>query len=98
MLWDLMHFHPASVTVYGADLYAGGPGHAYYDGYDRRPVSGTAEGIILHRPFEQFRAHKAVLATGLIAGDDRYLAAASMSEDDYRAVIDSWQKVLEPLT
>jgi hypothetical protein len=98
MLWDLTHFHPKSITVYGADLYASGPGDAYYDGYDRRDIAGQAQGIIMHRPWEQMRAHRAIHATGMIVGDDRYLAAVTMPDEQYQAVIDSWQQALEPLT
>jgi hypothetical protein len=98
ILWDLTHFHPASITVYGADLYAGGPGNAYHADYDRRDDAGQGQGIILHRPWEQMRAHRAVHATGLIAGDDRYIAAVTMPDEQYQAVIDSWQAAQAALT
>ena len=98
ILWDLTHFHPASITVYGADLYAGGPENAYTDGYDLRDVSEKARGVTLHRPTEQMRAHRAVHATGMTIGDDRYLAAITMPDDQYQAVIDQWRQALEPLT
>ena len=95
ILWDLTHFHPASVTVYGADLYAGGPGNAYHHEYDRRDLAGQAQGIILHRPWEQMRAHRAIHSTGLTVGDERYLAAITMTDDQYQAVIDSWQQAYD---
>lgn len=98
ILWDLTHFHPASITVYGADLYAGGPGNAYDQGYDRRDVASQASSILTHRPLEQRRAHRAIHATGLTIGDDRYLAAVTMTDEQYQAVIDSWRQALEPLT
>ena len=95
MLWDLTYFHPASITVFGADLYAGGPGKAYGKGYDVRDAGGQAQGIIMHRPIEQFRAHQAIYRTGLVVGDDRYLAAVTMTEDQYGAVITQWQTAYE---
>ena len=98
MLWDLTHFHPAGITVFGADLYAGGPGNAYHPDYDRRETTGQAQGILLHKPWEQMRAHRAIYATGLIQGDDRYVAALTMPDAEYAAVIDSWQQAFQPLT
>ena len=95
ILWDLTAFDPASITVYGADLYAGGPGNAYYSDYDRRDVGGQAQGIILHKPLEQMAIHRQVYATGIIKGDDRYVAAVNMSDEDYKAVIDRWQDVYQ---
>jgi hypothetical protein len=95
ILWDLTHFHPESVTVFGSDLYAAGPGKSYLHNHDPRPAGRQAQGIIMHHPMQQFRAHQAVQRTGLIAGDDRYLAAVSMTEEQYKAVIDQWQNVYE---
>ena len=94
ILWDLTYFHPESITVYGADLYAAGPGNAYHDKYHRNG-GDEAQGIILHRPLEQMRAHRQVYATGLIKGDERYVAAVTMSDDDYKAVIAKWQAVYD---
>ena len=97
ILWDLWHYGPASITVYGADLYASGPGNAYYDGYTKHEVARQARAFLTHQPLEQLRAHRRMLETGLIVGDDRYLAAASMTDQQYQAVIDSWQTAAEPL-
>jgi len=94
MLWDLIRYHePASVTVYAADLYAGGPGNAYGPGTDRRDVEGQGYGIIRHHPREQRKVHKALATTGKIVGDDRYLAAVAMSDADYDQVIRAWWDV-----
>ena len=98
ILWDLTHFQPASITVYGVDLYAGGPGNAYYAGYDKHSVTKQAEAVLMHRPVEQRRAHRAIHDTGLTIGDDRYLAAVNMTDEDYQAVIDSWRAAAQPLT
>ena len=97
ILWDLTHYQPASITVYGADLYAAGPGHAYHDGYDRRDAGGQGQGILMHRPMEQLKVHRQVYETGLIVGDDRYVAAVTMTDQQYQAVIDSWQTAVEAL-
>ena len=98
ILWDLTHFHPASISVYGADLYAGGPAAAYHPGYDRRDPMDEARAFLLHKPMQQLHAHRAIYATGLIRGDDRYVAAVTMTDGEYQAVIDLWQQAAEPLT
>jgi hypothetical protein len=96
MLFDLAQCRPASITVYGADLYAAGPGNAYDPNYDQREVGRQAQGIILHRPLEQMALHRAVHKRGLTVGDERYLAAVTMPDDDYRAVIEAWKAVYVP--
>ncbi len=95
ILFDLIQQPVGNITVFGADLYASGPGNAYHDGYDKRPVSGQAAGITMHKPMEQMRVHRAVHSTGKVTGDDRYLAAVTMSDDEYRAVIDRWRDAAE---
>ena len=95
MLYDLLQFPTGPITVYGADLYAGGPGNVYEADYDRRDAAGQAQGIILHEPWKQMRVHRAVAATGRVVGDDRYMAAVSMTDDEYQAVVDRWKAVLE---
>jgi hypothetical protein len=95
ILYDLVQFPVGTITVYGADLYAGGPGKAYQADYDRRDTVGQAQGIIMHEPWKQMRVHRAVHATGKVSGDDRYLAAVTMTDEDYQAVIDRWQAVRE---
>jgi len=99
MLWDLIRYHePASVTVYATDLYAGGPGDAFSPEVSGRDGIGQATGIIKHQPREQRKVHKAVVSTGLIAGDDRYLAAVAMSDEQYDQVIRAWWDVAYPET
>ena len=95
ILFDLMQFRTGKITVYGADLYASGPGNAYHADYDRRDAAGQASGFILHEPWKQMRVHRACVATGRVVGDDRYLAAVSMTDDEYQAVIDRWKAALE---
>jgi len=95
ILYDLVRYDVGRITVYGADLYAGGPGNAYKAGYDRRDLQGQAQGIILHDPWKQMRVHRAIVETGKVTGDDRYLAAVTMADEEYQAVIDRWAAVLE---
>ena len=104
-LYDLLQHTPgpATITVYGVDLYAQGPGHAYHDRYmnlaeslsEPGDMSIHARSFLEHRPWEQMRLHRAAVATGRVVGDDRYLAAVNMTDDEYQAVIDSWKAVLE---
>jgi hypothetical protein len=91
ILFDLVQYNPAHITVYGADLYASGPDKAYNADYDPRPAGVQAEFIIIHRPMEQFQVHQAVYKTGKIRGDDRYVAAVTMTTAEYQTVIDRWQ-------
>ena len=95
ILWDLSHFDTGPITVYGTDLYAGGPDRAYYAGYDVHPLVTQAQAFLAHKPWDQMRVHRQVVESGRVVGDDRYLAAVSMTDDEYQAVIDSWQAVLE---
>lgn len=95
ILFDLVQHPTGPITVYGADLYAAGPGNSYHPDYDIRDVAGQAEGFILHEPWKQMRVHRAAVATGRVVGDDRYLAAVSMTDDEYQAVIDRWKAALE---
>ena len=97
MLWDL-HYEDVQITVYGADLYASGPQRSYQDGYrpwDKEGIAVGSEGFLIHRPFEQMSIHRMVHATGKVKGDDRYLAAVTMTDQEYQAVIDSWAAALE---
>jgi hypothetical protein len=95
MLWDLIHYGPASISVYGTDLYSGGPEAAYYPGYKRRPLAEQASSFLLHKPMEQMRIHRQVVATGKVVGDDRYLKAVAQTDEEYQAVIDRWRAVTE---
>jgi len=95
MLWDLTYFHPESITVFGTDLYAAGPGKVYAAEYKKSGVGYQARGIVMHKPIEQFRAHRAVHRTGKVVGDARYLAAVTMTEEQYGAVITQWQTAYE---
>jgi hypothetical protein len=95
MLVDLSHSSCGPITVYGADLYAAGPGNAYRKGYERRDPEGLARGVILHEPWKQMRIHRALHQKGKVVGDDRYLAAVTMTDEEYQAVIDRWAAALQ---
>ena len=99
MLFDLVQHNVGNITVYGADLYASGPD----DSYD--PTYGTpwtriqqAQGVLNHEPWKQMRIHRAVYRTGRVSGDDRYVAAVTMTDAEYQSVIDRWAAVLEEAT
>jgi hypothetical protein len=98
ILFDLVQSDVGTINVFGADLYAGGPDAAYHPDYTRRPLSGQALGFIMHEPFKQMRVHRAIVATGKVGGDSRYLAAVSMTDEEYQAVIDRWAACLEEAT
>ena len=92
VLWDLVQFPVGSITVYGTDLFAAGPKHSYHP--LEQPDGATPEQLewfVLHRPFEQLRTHRAIVRTGKIVGDDRYLAAATMTDAEYQLVVDEWE-------
>ena len=99
MLWDLLQYATGPISVFGADLYAAGPDRSYREGYyDRLDVPDfetAARGFLMHEPMKQMRVHRRIVATGRVVGDDRYLAAVSMTDDEYQAVIDDWQAALE---
>ena len=98
VLWDLVQFPVASITVYGTDLFAGGPMGSYHP--SEQPDGATPEQLawfVMHRPLEQLRTHRAIVATGKVVGDDRYLKAATMTDAEYQVVIDEWQSALDAL-
>jgi len=95
ILTDLCRWRPDRVTVYGADLYSGGPGAAYYAGFNRHTLAVQAQAFIAHQPQQQLRTHKAIYQRLAIAGDDRYLAAIRQTPEEYQAVIDAWAAVTD---
>lgn len=91
VLYDLVQFPVRSITVYGADLFAAGPRHSYHPA--EQPDGATPEQLewfLVHRPFEQLHTHRQIVETGKVVGDDRYLAAATMTDSEYQAVVDEW--------
>ena len=96
MLFDLVQNNVGTVTVYGADLYAAGPADSYADDYGARWTrQKQAAGVMSHEPLKQMRIHRAVHRTGKVIGDDRYLAAVTMTDEEYQAVIARWAAARE---
>ena len=98
-LFDLLQYDTGPITVFGVDLYSGGPQQFYntaYAGLTARPVESHAEAFLMHRPFEQLRFHRRFIETGRIVGTPRYLKAATMTDDDYRPIVEAWQAVIAP--
>jgi len=96
MLFDLAKEPTGPITVYGADLYASGPDDSYepnYAAWHSQQVRANA--VIAHEPLKQMRIHRAVYATGKVVGDDRYLAAVTMTDEEYQAVIARWAAARE---
>jgi len=96
VLYDLVQFPVASISVYGTDLFAAGPKGSYHPA--EQPDGATPEQLewfVVHRPFEQLRTHRAIVATGKIRGDDRYLKAATMTDAEYQVVVDEWTAAYE---
>jgi hypothetical protein len=92
-LFDLLKHDPKTVSVYGTDLYASGPDNAYHPAYGPRSTYSLqvqARGVINHKPATQRRVHRWALSTGKVVGDDRYLEAVTMSDEEYQTVIDRW--------
>ena len=95
ILFDLLQHPTGPISVYGADLYASGPGSSYDPDYGCPEIAKQARGFILHEPWKQMRVHRAAYSTGRVVGDDRYLAAVTMTDQEYQNVIDRWAAHLE---
>jgi len=97
ILWDLTKFDTGPITVYGADLYAGGPEANYHPGYNRHHPIIQYRSMLDHRPMKQMRVHRRVVETGKVVGDDRYLKAVSLTDEKYQAIIDRYVEALARL-
>lgn len=83
-LVDLTHFKPADVSVYGADLYLGGPGNAYMNAYDNRDAQKQWNGVKGHTPTLQHETVAGIRATtGWFDRSPRFAAIADLDTDDY---------------
>jgi len=99
ILFDLVKEPTNIISVYGADLYASGPDNAYEPNYAAwHPEQVRARAFLAHEPLKQMRIHRAIHQTGRVVGDDRYLAAVTMTDAEYQSVIDRWAAVLEEAT
>jgi hypothetical protein len=84
-LTHLVDFRPAKITVFGADLYLGGPATAYDKNYLDRAPERDWWGVQFHEPVDQHVAMKNLYKkhSELIVGDDRFLAALGLSTQRY---------------
>jgi hypothetical protein len=84
-LTHLVDFRPAKITVFGADLYLGGPTTAYDKNYLDRAPERDWWGVQFHEPVDQHVAMKNLYKkhSELIVGDDRFLAALGLSTQRY---------------
>ena len=85
---DLLENDVHSCTIFGTDLYLGGPDFAYEPGYSGHIPERIWWEIQLHRPGLQHRfLRKMFLETGKIVGDERFVRAVSMSTKRYVRVL-----------
>jgi hypothetical protein len=81
----LVKAKPSKITVFGADLYLGGPGSAYDPKHLDRTAARDWWGIAFHEPIEQHAFMKELYRKnhGLIVGDKRFTDALCMSTQRY---------------
>jgi hypothetical protein len=90
MLWDLTFYHPAKVTVFGADFYAGDFEDWYDPAYQPPECLDTpqeleqqARGHLWHDLEDNRRVVKLVRDVGWLQGDQRFLNALDMDRSEY---------------
>ena len=92
-LHDLTFYEPADVKVYGADFYLGGPTDAYVapvkaeiHGMGFTGIERVESAIRAHDQTSQRRVVRRIIADhGWPSGDSRYVTAAMMTDNQYRA-------------
>jgi hypothetical protein len=84
-LHDLVELGPSKITVFGVDLYLGGPSTAYHKNHLDRTPERNWWGVQIHTPQDNHkfirnlvREHKQ-----LIVGDERFIRAAKLSTPEY---------------
>lgn len=82
---DLVKLGPSKISVFGIDLYLGGPSTAYDKNYLDRTPERDWWGVQMHSPQDNHRfignlvrEHK-----GVIVGDERFIRAAKLSTPEY---------------
>ena len=94
ILFDLAHFEPADVTVFGADFYAG-PIEQWYDPKyvhreNLRDKAAHIDSVRQHDQHAQRRVVRAVLeAKGWPTGDERFLKALHMGREEHEAILEA---------
>jgi len=96
MLWDLTHYRPAAVTVFGADFYTGDFEDWYDPTYVPTPVMVDPTQIVAHvssihwhDQVDNRQVVQAVRRLGWLIGDERYLRALDMTHDQYNAILEA---------
>ena len=96
MLWDLTFYHPAKVTVFGADFYTG----QFEDWYDPAVIprnvmqnpqhmEESARATLWHDMDDNRRVCRLVQNVGWLAGDDRFLTALAMDRDVWNPILEA---------
>lgn len=90
---DLLANNVRSVTVFGTDLYLGGPSFAYEPGYSGYIPERIWWEIKLHQPEQQHRfLRSAWERSGKIEGDERFLSAMRLSTREYiKQLTNKWE-------
>jgi hypothetical protein len=96
MLWDLTHYRPEAVTVFGADFYTGDL-ETWYDPLyvptgimvDPTQIVAHVDSIHWHDQAENRRIVKAVRDVGWLVGDARYLRALDMTFEEHNAILEA---------
>jgi hypothetical protein len=84
LVHDLLINNCQSITIFGTDLYLGGPKRSYEKGYSGYIPERIWWEIQIHKPVLQHRfLRKAYLESGKIVGDERFLKAVNMSTKRY---------------
>jgi hypothetical protein len=96
MLWDLTHYRPAAVTVFGADFYTGKFEAWYADEYvpndliaDPSCWEAAVSSIHWHDQDDQRRIVRMVRSCGWLVGDARYLRALDMTFEESNAILEA---------
>jgi hypothetical protein len=96
MLWDLTHYSPAKVTVFGANFYTSLIEDWYAPEYipqeyalDRSHWHSDVSAIQWHDQQDNKRIVRMIKEVGWLAGDARYLAALDMPADEHEALLEA---------
>ena len=84
-LHDLVKLGPSKITVFGVDLYLGGPATAYDKNYLDRTPERDWWGVQIHNPQDNHRFVRRLLRQhkDLIVGDKRFIHAAQLTTPEY---------------
>jgi hypothetical protein len=96
MLWDLTHYRPAAVTVFGADFYTGQFEDWYSTEYvplehmtNRETWQASISAIHWHDQDDQRRIVRMVRSCGWLVGDARYLRALDMTREESNGILEA---------